>query len=63
MKEKKLDRPSQLAAPMDEVTMGECLHLYATLGWTADIRAGHLLALGRETTHEAPWDETQGVDH
>ena len=32
---------------MDRITLDECLHLYCVLGWTADIRGGHLLALGR----------------
>ena len=41
---------------MDRITIGECLHLYCVLGRTADIRAGHLLALGRmpdDEGHEA----------
>ncbi|MDE7297337.1 MAG: hypothetical protein K2N94_00735 [Lachnospiraceae bacterium] len=41
---------------MDRITLGECLHLYCVLGWTADIRGGHLLALGRmpdDEDHEA----------
>ncbi|MDE7298245.1 MAG: hypothetical protein K2N94_05380 [Lachnospiraceae bacterium] len=33
---------------MDRITLGECLHLYCVLGWTADIRAGHLTALKKE---------------
>ncbi|MDE7298650.1 MAG: hypothetical protein K2N94_07450 [Lachnospiraceae bacterium] len=33
---------------MDRFTLGDCLHLYCVLGWTADIRAGHLTALKKE---------------
>lgn len=34
-------------AAMDQYTLGECLHLHYVLGWTAEIRAGHLVFLGR----------------
>ncbi len=41
-------------AAMDQYTLGECLHLHYVLGWTAEIRAGHLLFLGR-----IPEEETE----
>ena len=41
-------------AAMDQYTLGECLHLHYVLGWTAEIRAGHLLFLGR-----VPEEETE----
>lgn len=38
---------------MDRITLGECLHLHYALGWTADIRDGHLVSLGGAPAEEA----------
>ncbi len=54
LRRQRIYQQARRQAAMDQYTLGECLHLYYVLGWTAEIRAGHLLFLGR-----VPEEETE----